>query len=238
MKISGGGECRHGLNRPVIGGKNNVLHLHARGGGGAVRRNVVHDDAPGLRQSQAVRQSRRDLLRTGADLDVVHVSILAQAAIDKIDHARRDGKAQSFASAALTQDESVDADHMAVHVHQRTAAVARIDRRVGLNIVQRFCGIGLPRHCADHAHRDRILQSLGTADRQYHLSHTNVLRLLQRQRGQIGLFNLEQRQIALFVDPDSTLASNSWRLPAGMLVGEPVDDIGNATRIRCARSTT
>ena len=93
-------------------------------------------------------------------------------------------------------------DHMTVHVHQRTTAVAGIDRCVGLNIVQRFCGIGLPRHRADHAHRDRILQTLGTADRQYHLSHANVLRLLQRQRRQIGLFNLEQGQIALFVDPE------------------------------------
>ena len=64
--------------------------------GGAVRRNVVNDDAPGLRQPQTFRQSRRDLLCPGADLDVVHMTILAQAVIDEIDHARGDGKAQAL----------------------------------------------------------------------------------------------------------------------------------------------
>ena len=102
VQIRGGGERRHGLNRPVVGGEHNVLHLQARGRGGAVRCNIVNDDAPGLRQSQAFGQSRRDLLRPGANLDVVHVAILAQAVIDKIDDPRRDGKAQAFASAALT----------------------------------------------------------------------------------------------------------------------------------------
>ena len=187
MKISGGGQCRHSLNRPVVGSKNNVLHLHAGRGSGSVRRNVVHNDAPRLRQSQAFRQSRRNLLRSRADLDVVHMPVLAQAVINKIDYARRNGKAQTFTSATLAQNESVDAHHIAVHVHQRTAAVARVDRRIGLNIVQRFCGIGLTRHRADHTHRDRILQTLRAADSQHHLSHPNVLRFFQRERGQTGL---------------------------------------------------
>ena len=49
---------------------------------------------------------------------------------------RRNGGAQTVAAAVLGQDESIDADHFAANVDQRAAGIARIDRRIGLDVDQ------------------------------------------------------------------------------------------------------
>ena len=58
VQVQSGGERRQGFNAPVIGGENDVLNLQARRRRGTVRVDVDHDDAPALRQMQALRQSR------------------------------------------------------------------------------------------------------------------------------------------------------------------------------------
>ena len=75
-----------------------------------------------------------------------------------------DGEAQAFAASALRKDESVDAHHRAVHIDQRTAAIAGVDRGIGLNVGKRLVRIGLARDGADYAHGDGILQALGAAN--------------------------------------------------------------------------
>src|SRR3546814_5740526 len=46
----------------------------------------------------------------------------------------RDGKADADRAAGLGEDRRIDAGELAVHGDQRAAGIARIDRRIGLDI--------------------------------------------------------------------------------------------------------
>ena len=166
---------------------------------------------------QALGQSRRDLLRARANFDLMHVSVLAQAVVDEIDHARGNGEAQAFAASALRKNESVDAENRAVHIDQRASAVAGIDGSIGLQVSERLGGIGLAGECADHAHGDRILQPFGTADGEHELPDMRAL-AEQRKGRQIGLVNFEQREIGVFMLADESRLENA-ALPDRHLAG-------------------
>src|SRR5579864_1187971 len=101
----------------------------------------------------------------------MYVPVFAQAAIDKINHPRRNGEAQTFTASALRQDEGVDAEDGTIHIHQRASAVAGIDGSVGLQIGERLRGIRLAGERADDSHRHGILQTFWTADGEYELPH-------------------------------------------------------------------
>ena len=109
---------------------------------------------------QAFGQGGSNLLRAGANFDAMDVPVIAQAVVNEIDDARRNGEAQTFTASALRQNKSVDPENRAIHIHQRASAVAGIDGSIGLKIRQRLGGVGLPRERADHAHGDGILQTL------------------------------------------------------------------------------
>src|SRR5439155_16365077 len=79
------------------------------------------------------------------------------------DERARHREADAFVAARLAQDERVDADQLPGSIHQRAAAVAGINRRVGLNVANRSIRIELSRDGADDAHAHRIVQADGTA---------------------------------------------------------------------------
>ena len=154
VQVQSGGERRQGFNAPVIGGENDVLNLQARRRRGTIRLDVDHDDTPALRQMQARRQVRGDLLRHCANFDAMDVPVFSQAVVNEIHHASRNGETQTFTAAALRQNESVDPEDEAIHIHQRTPTVAGIDGSIGLQVGKRLGGIRLTSERADHSHGD------------------------------------------------------------------------------------
>ncbi len=80
------------------------------------------------------------------------------------DGCARDGEAQAFVSAGLGEDEGVHAHDFAAHVHQRTAGISGIDRRVGLDIDERRIGIDLSGDGRNHTVGDGISQAFGAAE--------------------------------------------------------------------------
>ena len=91
---------------------------------------------------------------------------------------------------AVAQDGRVDAHHLAAHVEQRTAGVARVDGRVGLEHVD----AALRRHRerpaqgADDADGDGVVEVERVADRHHEVARLHLIRvaeldLLQRRRG-------------------------------------------------------
>ena len=62
-------------------------------------------------------------------------------------------------------DRGVDADHLPAEVEERTAAVARVDRRVRLDEVVVRTGAELAPLGADDPHRDGVTEAEGIADR-------------------------------------------------------------------------
>jgi hypothetical protein len=91
--------------------------------------------------------------RAHADLAAPHAAVLP----DLLEHVADDvggrREAESFVAARLREDQRVDPDDFSVHVHERTAAVARVDGRVRLQVDHRVVRLELPRDGADHAKR-------------------------------------------------------------------------------------
>ena len=119
----------------------------------------------------------------------------------------------------LRRDRRVDSDDFAVKIHQRTAAVARIDRRIGLNetgsrAAQRTSA------GADDAGRHGAFKPEGVAERQNPIAHLGFIAVAElggRQRagaldaknGQIGLriaLHVGRLELATVAQPDRNLA--------------------------------
>ena len=92
---------------------------------------------------EARSQGRRNVLGLRADRHALHMAVLAEVLIVKIDDCSGDRETQTLAAAAFGQDERVDANKIAINIHERTAAISGIDRRIGLDINHRIVGIGL-----------------------------------------------------------------------------------------------
>ena len=104
-------------------------------------------------------QSRRNFLGRGANFHAMHVPGAA-AVEDEMDAAGGNGEAQTFAASALRENESVDAQHRAVHIDQRSPL--GFMGRLGLQVGERL-GRGWGER-TDYAHGDGILQTFRTAD--------------------------------------------------------------------------
>src|ERR1700677_1185866 len=91
----------------------------------------------------------------------MHVPVFAQAVVNEIHDAGWDCETESFAAAALRENEGIDADYRSIHIDQRPAAVAGIDGGIGLDVGDGFFGIGLAGDGADNSQGDRILQPFG-----------------------------------------------------------------------------
>src|SRR5271168_3460512 len=91
VKVEGGRKLGKSFDVAVVGGEDDVLNLKAGGSGGAVGLDVGDDDSPMLSELQTVGQGGRDFLGDRTDLYAMNVTVLAQAVVDEIDDARRDG---------------------------------------------------------------------------------------------------------------------------------------------------
>ena len=87
-------------------------------------------------------------------------------------------------------------------VHQRSAAVARIDGRIGLDIHEGAVGIGLPRDGTDHAHAHRVAQPLAAAERETQPPLGGACGSRRNAGRQALRRNLDQRQIEFLEYPD------------------------------------
>src|ERR1019366_6299678 len=135
-----------------------------------VRLHVGQDDAGVLRQFQTGRQTGRDVLRRYANLTAMDVTILSQLIVHVLDDVTRNSEADTLAAARLREDQGIDTDHPAGIVDQRSAAVARVDGRVGLDIDDGVVRFQLARYRAHDAHADRSFQAKGRTDRQHQLA--------------------------------------------------------------------
>ena len=110
-----------------------------------------------------------------------------------------DGKADTVGAARAGHDPGVDPDQIAIHVNQRPARVAGVDRGVGLNeIAQPLSGGGTaarqPRH---DAAADGLPHAKGVADGQRQFTHFDLIAVAQLQIGQaFGVLQLQDCQIA------------------------------------------
>ncbi|MCY1543530.1 hypothetical protein D9M68_793510 [compost metagenome] len=97
------------------------------------------------------------LIDLHADASSRHATVGAKL----VRHAYRlvdgDGKRNALKTTRARIDLAVDANHLAAHVDQRSAGIARVDRHVGLNERKKITRVALLR--ADDARRDGVFQT-------------------------------------------------------------------------------
>src|SRR3984957_12885295 len=152
------------------------------------------------------------------------VPVSAEAVIDETNDARGDSKAQSFASAGLGQNESVDANDVAVGIYERTSAIAGVDGGVGLNVDEGTVGIGLARDRTHNSHGPGVLKPLGTAHGEDQLSLMPRAAAAERQGGKSGLIrlhvDLQDSEIRLFMKADEPCINDVLLADGRDLIGE------------------
>ena len=97
--------------------------------------------------------------------------------------------------AGALADRGVDAHHLAAGVDQRSAAVAEIDGRVGLNVIVEAAVEELAAEIADHADGDRVLVGQRVADGAYPFAHAQRVGIAERSDRKIRALNLDQSDI-------------------------------------------
>ena len=118
---------------------------------------------------------------------------------------RRDGKtnAQRRAARRARINRGVDADHVAVDIHQRATGVAGVDRRIGLNEI--FKGVDAEmtaRQRADNAERHRLPDAEWIADRQHQIADLRLIGLAEGNRRQLRQIDLDDREIGIGIGAD------------------------------------
>ena len=115
----------------------------------------------------------------------------------------RYGKADTDRAAGGRKDGGVHTDHRAVHVEQRSAGIAAIDRRVGLNEIVIRSGIDIAVARRNDARRHGGAEAERIADRHHPVAYPCLVRIAEfRGRQRLRRLHLEKRQIGLVVAPD------------------------------------
>jgi hypothetical protein len=131
-----------------------------------------------------------------------HAAALAQLLVDRAHDVARRREADALVAARLRQDHRVEPHHASLRVDQRAAAVARVDRGVGLHVDHRVVGLELARHRAHDAEARRVLEPERAAEGHHQLALVQQLRVAELERGQAGALDLEHGHVGLAVDAD------------------------------------
>ena len=165
---------------------------------GSVRKNFPHHhtliDAEHFLQRRLVAQR----LDTNTEPRTHHAPLRDERLAHLPCEIGRNGEAQT---ATQPVDQRVHADHFSVEIDERTSAVARIDRRIGLQIVLvNRAGQIAPPFRADHSHRQRVIQFERRADAADEFAHPRFLAVAPRHRRKSARLRFQHRQISLLVD--------------------------------------
>src|SRR4026209_836237 len=87
-----------------------------------------------------------------------------------------DRETNADVAAGLTENRAVNADHFSFGVDQWSAAIARIDRSIGLNEVVVGTGANDAAFGADDAGGDRMLQTERITDRHHPIANVDLTR--------------------------------------------------------------
>ena len=115
--------------------QHHVAGFQAGFGGGGIRQDLS-DQCPGIGfDVQLLRQGAIEVLDHHAQKAALDFAFFDELVGDPFGHVDRDGKPDAVVPAAPRGDRRVDADDFAPQVQERSAAVAGVDRRIGLQVV-------------------------------------------------------------------------------------------------------
>ena len=125
-------------------------------------------------------------------------------------HVDRHGQANALIAPTARQNRRVDSHQFPAQIHHCPAAVARVDRRVGLNKILVIQQIQIaPPYRAHNAVGHGMAQAIRIADCQHPGADFQLVRIAHRERGQVAPVNFEDRDIALRIRADQRCAKGS-----------------------------
>jgi hypothetical protein len=117
--------------------------------------------------------------------------------------ARRNRETYALRAAGARVDRRVDADQIAVHVHQRAPRIAGIDRRIGLNKILECVDAQMAAaERADDAGSDGLADAERIADRKHDVADARLLGLREGHRRQVLQIELEHGKIRIRIAAD------------------------------------
>src|SRR5690606_18254486 len=112
-----------------------------------------------------------------AELPALYASLFTNRIGDVPYHVAGNRKADTLIASSARRDGRTNADDFAFQVHQRSAAIAGIDGRIGLNEVLVVRNTNATTFGADNSRRDGIEQFERTADRQHPFADFDTFRI-------------------------------------------------------------
>ena len=172
----------------VFGGSGEVAAADARLFGGRALLHALHERAALDRQVER-RQRPVDRQRGQAEVGAAHGAAfleLGDLRLGGVDR-HREADAHAAVAAASGLDLGVDPDHLPGGVEQRTARVAGVDRRIGLQHVVDREAVGrryLALQRGDDAGREGAFEVERVADREHRIADLDRARVTERERVQ------------------------------------------------------
>ncbi len=134
-------------------------------------------------------------------------------------------------------DEGVHAHHLAVDIAERAAAIARVDRRIGLQVIRDRVAARreqfAPAFSADHAVGECVIELERRADGEGKLPHAHRVAVRELGHRQIRRLNLDDRDIRFFI------GAHDFRLKLAAILELHIDAVGalpaHDSSYRCSR---
>ncbi len=125
--------------------------------------------------------------------------MLDQLIGNDLHHIDGNGKPDALAAAGARGNGRVHSDHFALEIQQRPAAIAGIDRRIGLHEIlepHAFAQLQItPPFGADDAERDRVAQTKRAADGQHKVADVGFIAVADPRRSQARFVDLQHGNI-------------------------------------------
>src|SRR5207302_2384216 len=141
---------------------------------------------------------RSDVVDGNSDSTVLHLAISNQLVDRRLYDLSWNREAHPGERAGRRDQERVDAHNLPTRIDQRSARVARIDGRVGLNKLTRLAAVRIRIRTVNGAHdstRHREAESIRIAECQHRLPRTNLCRISPGNAREIRLAYLQDREV-------------------------------------------
>ena len=187
---------RHAL---VVDAGDEIVGAQSRAMAGRAAGHVLHERA--LRRGEPQRA-----LQVGIDVRQRHAHVAARHPPFGLElrenRSRFVDRHREADVARPLADRRVDADDFAAAVDERPAAVAEVDRGVGLNVVVEAAVEQLAPEVADDPDRDGVLVRERIADGAHPLAHAQRFRVSHRRDRQVLRVDLDQRDVGVGIDAE------------------------------------
>src|SRR5262249_4688226 len=161
-----------------------------------------HERSLGAADVEALRELRGERLDADTEPAARHVAGGGQLADDGLGEVDGNRETNADRATAAAQDRGVDADDLAARVDERATAVARVDRRVGLDEVVVGAAANDAPGGAHDAGRHRLLEAERIANRHHGLADFQRRRVTERDGRQAVRIDLQERQVGARITAD------------------------------------